>query len=484
MAFAAFRHRKAEKMKKSFFLVLLRPKVPKASARRFPREGARRGAARGAQDQAYALPRDGRAAARTLFFRVKRECGFVVPPLAAKDMIKINTFRQRVLFFTPQGDSRLGSDGGKADGGLKARAAGTVCLQTRAVARRRFQTSGRRHRNRSGGFCCFSPSKSREKVFYVLLGPKVPKASARRFPRECASRGAARGAQDQAYAPPRGGRAAARPLFFRVKRECGFIVPPTAALYGMRPAFFLPARRSPTWFRWRESGRKTESASGGDGLLANPRSRPTPLSAFRTPTSESVGWLLLLFAIEKQRKSFLCTFGAKSTKSLRTSFSAGVREPRRCTGRARSGLCATPWRTRRSSPPSFFRVKRECGFIVPPTAAFFILFGNAPRHSFPARRFPTWFRWRKSGRRTESESGGDGLLANPRSRPTPLSAFRPPASESVGWLLLLFAIEKQVKKKKFSARRPKIAKGFRENFCCFSLLKSSKKKKWRGADNR
>ena len=119
----------------------------------------------------------------------------------------------------PQGDSRLGSDGGKADGGLKARAAGTVCLQTRAVARRRFQPSGRRHRNRSGGFCCFSPSKSRE-------------------------------------------------------------------------------------------------------------------------------------------KSFLCTFGAKSTKSLRTSFSAGVREPRRCTGRARSGLCATPWRTRRSSPPLFPRQTR------------------------------------------------------------------------------------------------------------------------------
>ena len=67
------------------------------------------------------------------------------------------------LHFFPQGDSRLGSDGERADGGLKARAAGTVCLQTRAVARRRFQTSGRRHRNRSGGFCCFSPPKSREK---------------------------------------------------------------------------------------------------------------------------------------------------------------------------------------------------------------------------------------------------------------------------------------------------------------------------------
>ena len=184
----------------------------------------------------------------------------------------------------------------------------------------------------------------KKSFFLVLLGPKVPKASARRFPRECASRGAARGAQDQAYALPRDGRAAARTLFFRVKRECGF--------------------------------------------------------------------------------------------------------------------------------------------VVPPLAAFFILFGNAPRHSFPARRVPTWFRWRESGRRAESESGGDGLLANPRSRPTPLSDVRTPTSESVGWLLLLFAIEKQVKKKKFSARRPKIAKGFRENFCCFSLLKSSKKKKWRGADNR
>ena len=62
--------------------------------------------------------------------------------------------------FYPQGDSRLGSDGERADGGLKATAAGTVCLQTRAVARRRYQPFGRRHRNRSGGFCCFSPLKS------------------------------------------------------------------------------------------------------------------------------------------------------------------------------------------------------------------------------------------------------------------------------------------------------------------------------------
>ena len=73
------------------------------------------------------------------------------------------------LHFFPQGDSRLGSDGERAAGGLKARAAGTVCLQTRAVARRRFQASGRRHRNRSGGFCCFSPPKSREKSFLALF---------------------------------------------------------------------------------------------------------------------------------------------------------------------------------------------------------------------------------------------------------------------------------------------------------------------------
>ena len=145
-------------IKKKFSHVLLGPKVPKASARRFPREGAIRGAARGAQDQAYAPPRSGRAAARTLFFRVKRECGTIVPPLAALFILYGDAPRQS---YYPQGGSRLGSDGGRADGRLKATAAGTVCLQTRAVARRRFQMSGRRHRNRSGGFCCFSPSKSR-----------------------------------------------------------------------------------------------------------------------------------------------------------------------------------------------------------------------------------------------------------------------------------------------------------------------------------
>ena len=210
-------------------------------------------------------------------------------------------------------------------------------------------------------FCCFSPPKSREKrvfserrkrtsrgflllfatekqrkrkkIVHVLLGPKVPKASARRFPREGARRGAARGAQDQAYALPRDGRAAARTLFFRVKRECGFIVPPLAAffiLFGNAPRHSFPARRVPTWFRWRESGRRAESASGGDGLLANPRSRPTPLSDVRTPTSESVGWLLLLFDTEKQlkRKSFPQE-DRKSQKVFERTFAAYAIEKQR-----------------------------------------------------------------------------------------------------------------------------------------------------------
>ena len=86
--------------------------------------------------------------------------------------------------------------------------------------------------------------------------------------------------------------------------------------------FFYPARRFPTWFRWRKSGRRTESESGGDGLLANPRSRPTPLSDVRTPTSESVGWLLLLFATEKQGKKFFQTFSPEAEKGRREAFAA------------------------------------------------------------------------------------------------------------------------------------------------------------------
>ena len=45
------------------------------------------GYARGAQDQAYAPPRDCRAACRTLFFRVGRERGSWAAPLAARNLL-------------------------------------------------------------------------------------------------------------------------------------------------------------------------------------------------------------------------------------------------------------------------------------------------------------------------------------------------------------------------------------------------------------
>ena len=150
-------------------------------------------------------------------------------------------------------------------------------------------------------------------------------------------------------------------------------------------------------------------------------------------------------------------WGQKYQKPPHVVF-AGVREPRRCTGRARSSLCATPWRTRRSPHPLSPRQTRVRirGAAV---GGIFSIWQCTPAFFFPARRSPTWFRWRKSGRRAESDSGGDGLLANPRSRPTPLSDVRTPTAESVGWLLLLFAIEKQ-RKKSFSGSRKRTSKGF------------------------
>ena len=189
------------------------------------------------------------------------------------------------------------------------------------------------------------------------------------------------------------------------------------------------ARRSPTWFRWRKSGRRAESDSGGDGLLANPRivARRRFQSSGRRQRNRSGGFCC--FSPSKSReKSFLCTFGAKSTKSLRTSFSAGLRDPRRCTGRARSSLCVTPWRTRRCPHPLFPRQTRvrirgaanggiiymAMRFGCPYQLTFSEISIRQCVSLFSARRSPTWFRWRKSGRRAESASGGDGLLANPR----------------------------------------------------------------------
>ena len=198
---------------------------------------------------------------------------------------------------------------------------------------------------------------------------------------------------------------------------------------------------------------EAESESGGDGLLANPRSRPTPLSDVRTPTSESVGWLLLLFAIEKQRKKKKFShvlLGPKVPKASARRF------PRDCANRGAArgaqDLAYAPPRGGRAAAPRtlFFRVKRECGLIVPPTAALIIyIWQCAPAFFLPARRFPTWFRWRKSVRRAESESGGDGLLANPRI----------------------------VARRRFqsSGRRHRNRSG---GFCCFSPPKSREKTFW------
>ena len=87
-----------------------------------------------------------------------------------------------------------------------------------------------------------------------------------------------------------------------------------------------PAWRVPTWFRWRESGRKTESASGGDGLLANPRSRPTPLS------DADIGIGRVAFAAFRHRKaekekrvSFLYFWGQKYQKPPHVVFRGSVR---------------------------------------------------------------------------------------------------------------------------------------------------------------
>ena len=291
-----------------------------------------------------------------------------------------NAPRYPLPLLLPHGGSRLGFDGEKADGGLKARAAGTACLQTRAVARRRFQPSGRRHRNRSGGFCCFSPPKSRENEKEFLSCTFEAKST--KSLRTSFSAGGCEARRSPHPLSPRQTRVRIR----------GAAVGGIFSIWQCTPAFFLPARRSPTWFRWRKSGRRAESDSGGDGLLANPRivarrrfqtfgrrhrNRSGGFCCFSTPKSrekrksfpqedrKSQKVFERTFAAafrhrkaEEKKKDCSCTFEAKSTKSLRTSFSAGVREPRRCTGRARSSLCATPWRTRRCPHPLFPRQTR------------------------------------------------------------------------------------------------------------------------------
>ena len=122
------------------------------------------------------------AGCRTLFLRLKRECGFMVPPRAAlfylathldfiwqRTSISITSsspaWRVPTGFRWRESGRRAESDSG-GDG---------LLANPRIVARRRFQSSGRRHRNRSGGFCCFSPPKSREKTFWYFWPQKYKK---------------------------------------------------------------------------------------------------------------------------------------------------------------------------------------------------------------------------------------------------------------------------------------------------------------------
>ena len=106
--------------------------------------------------------------------------------------------------FYPQGDPRLGSDGERASGGLKARAAGRFACKP-ADSRPTPLSDVRTPTSESVGWLLLLFATEKQvKIFpelyaessvftnfflLVLLGPKVPKSSARRFPRDCASHG-------------------------------------------------------------------------------------------------------------------------------------------------------------------------------------------------------------------------------------------------------------------------------------------------------
>ena len=264
---------------------------------------------------------------------------------------------------------------------------------------------------------------------------------------------------------------------------------------------FYPARRFPTWFRWRKSGRRAESESGGDGLLANlrivarrrfqtsgrrHRNRSGGFCCFSPPKSREKKRVspkavkghrevFCYFSPPKSRekeKVFSCTFGAKSTKSLRTSFSAGACEPRRCTGRARSSLCATPWRTRRSPPPLFPRQTRVR--IRGAAMGGIILFGNAPRYPLPLLLPHGGSRLGFDGEKADGglkarAAGTVCLQTRAVARRRFQASGRRHRNRSGGFCC--FSLPKSREKRVF----PEAAKGLREVFCCFSPLKSREK---------
>ena len=81
------------------------------------------------------------------------------PEISIRQCVSLFSARRSPTWFRWRKSGRRAESDSGGDG---------LLANPRIVARRRFQASGRRHRNRSGGFCCFSPSKSREKSFPEL----------------------------------------------------------------------------------------------------------------------------------------------------------------------------------------------------------------------------------------------------------------------------------------------------------------------------
>ena len=94
------------------------------------------------------------------------------PEISIRQCVSLFSARRSPTWFRWRKSGRRAESDSGGDG---------LLVNPRIVARRRFQASGRRHRNRSGGFCCFSPSKSREKSFFRRFFRKPKKDVERLF---------------------------------------------------------------------------------------------------------------------------------------------------------------------------------------------------------------------------------------------------------------------------------------------------------------
>ena len=107
-------------------------KVPKPSACRFSREQPPARVERAQQEQDYAASRSGHAGCRLFFLRCKRECGGLKPlPGAIVGFCASCLFRTHPSRHVPRRTTPAWQKRRSKRCGLKARAEGTVCLQTR-----------------------------------------------------------------------------------------------------------------------------------------------------------------------------------------------------------------------------------------------------------------------------------------------------------------------------------------------------------------